>query len=114
MLDKSYEVSFQIILHAGDARTKALQAMKCANEDNFLEAESLVKEAKKCLKEAHKSQTLLIQQEAGGEHLEVNVMLVHGQDHFAMAMTAIDLAEQTIIVNKKIKALRMEGKEVYS
>lgn len=111
MLDKSYEVSFQIILHAGDARTKALQAMKCANEDNFIEAEQLVKEAKKCLKEAHKSQTVLIQQEAAGEHPEVNVMLVHGQDHFAMAMTAIDLAEQTILMNRKIAALETNQKE---
>lgn len=112
MLDKIYEISFQIILHAGDARTKALQAIQQSNLGEAEEAKALLNEAKQCLKLAHKQQTELIQQEANGEKLELNVMLVHGQDHFSMAMTSIDLAEQMLKMNEKMYSLELKVKMV--
>lgn len=103
--EKKYATCFQIIVDAGDARTKALQAVKAANEDKIQKAESILREARECLKKAHRSQTELIQKEAVGEGVEVNIIMVHSQDHFSMAMTSIDIAEEVIFLNKKISRL---------
>ena len=67
--------------------------------------ERLIKEAKESLKKAHEAQTGLIQKEAAGDRQEVNIILIHSQDHFSMAMTSIDLSEQVLRLNRKIQAL---------
>lgn len=105
-MDQLYETSFRIIANAGDARALALQAIKKSNAEEFEEADALLAEAKASLKNAHKTQTGLIQQEAEGKPVDVNIILIHSQDHFSMAMSAIDLAEQAIWINRKIKSLR--------
>ena len=38
----------------------------------------------------------LIQGEANGEGVEVNIILVHAQDHLSMAITASDVAERMV------------------
>ena len=43
--------------------------------------------------EAHEFQTEMITQEASGNIVPVNIILVHSQDHLSMAMTAQDLSE---------------------
>ncbi|WP_321008337.1 PTS lactose/cellobiose transporter subunit IIA [Hungatella effluvii] len=105
MLDEIYEVSFQIIMHGGDARSKALEAIRASDRYEFEKAEALIKEAKESLKKAQEAQTGLIQKEAAGDRQEVNIILIHSQDHFSMAMTSIDLSEQVLRLNRKIQAL---------
>ncbi len=109
--EQSYEIGFKLILHAGDAKSKAEEAIKLANNYKFDEAVLLIKEASNELKEAHKVQTDLIQAEANGSRYELNILLVHAQDHFAMALTAIDNAKQMLILNKKISQLEEQIKE---
>jgi|SRR5699024_1660990 len=95
-----YELEFQLILHAGDARAKAMLAIEEAREGDFEAASDYLKEARGSFKEAHKSQTTLIQAEANGEKNELNVLLVHAQDHLTMALTTLDNAEEFISIYK--------------
>lgn len=106
--DKKYEACFQIIMAAGDARSKAIQAIKLANENKSQEAEAMIKEAKIDLKNAHVAQTQMLRQEAEGKEVDVNIILVHSQDHFSMAMTAIDMAEEVIILTKRLSVLEQK------
>ncbi len=101
-MNEIYTISFQIISDAGDARSYAMKAMTAANNYEFEEANNLLLEAKVNLKKAHKVQTKLLQKEANEEEVTVNVILIHAQDHFSMAMCAIDMAEQAIFMNKRI------------
>ncbi|MBF0442789.1 MAG: PTS lactose/cellobiose transporter subunit IIA, partial [Oligoflexales bacterium] len=57
-------------------------------------------EVKKELAEAHKIQTYLIQREAKGEKHEINILLVHAQDHLMSAILSRDLAEEMIALYK--------------
>lgn len=104
-LTEIYEISFQIIADAGDARSLAMNAIKLANSGCFREAEELIANAQESLRKAHASQTGLIQKQAGGEAVDINIMLIHSQDHFSMATCAIDMAKQAVIINQKIKKL---------
>ena len=93
MDENKYDLAFQIISEAGDARSKALNAISLIQDGKIEEGEEMIKDAKKSLVNAHHIQTKLIQQEIVGNSVDTNIIMVHSQDHFAMATTTIDLAE---------------------
>lgn len=95
------QVVFSIILHAGDARSHALEALRYAREQKFTEAEESMAQAKTQLIAAHRIQTDLLQAEARGEKQEINLLLIHAQDHLMTAMLAKDLIEEMILMFKK-------------
>lgn len=95
-MDQITEIAFQIILHAGNGRSNAMEAIQAAKEGNFDEADQLIKEANTELSEAHRFQTSLIQDEAKGNGQNVNILLIHSQDHLMTAMTVRDLAIEFI------------------
>ncbi|KYD28868.1 PTS system, cellobiose-specific IIA component [Geobacillus stearothermophilus] len=95
------EISFQIILHGGNARNLAIEAIHHAKNGEFILAEQKIEEAHEEMREAHRFQTELIQGEARGEKIEIRILLVHAQDHLMNAMTVIDLAQEMIDIYKK-------------
>lgn len=108
MTTELYEKSFELILHAGDAKSKCLMAIESAREGEFQESDDLMKEAHESMKLAHKCQMDLIQDEANGEKIEVTVLLIHAQDHLAMASSAIDYANELIEMHKKFNELNQK------
>lgn len=59
--------AFHLILHGGNARSCAMEAIDYAKRGEFQEAEAKLQEALQELQEAHRLQTDLIQREAGGK-----------------------------------------------
>ncbi|MBP2630356.1 MAG: phosphotransferase system lactose/cellobiose-specific subunit [Firmicutes bacterium] len=100
MMD-SEQIVFTIIMHAGDARSHALEALRYAREGNNTEAEKSMAKAKTELVEAHHIQTELLQAEARGEKQEVNLLLIHAQDHLMTAILAKDLIEEMMLMYNK-------------
>ena len=96
-MDNNYETSFGLILNVGNAKSKSLMAIEAAREFDFEEAYSLVKEAEEDLRLAQ-TQTDLIQGEARGEKSDINIILIHAQDHLTTAMIMIDQAKEFIHV----------------
>lgn len=99
-------VVFGLITNSGDARSCAMEALKEARLGHFEQAEALLKEADEKLLEAHKTQTALIQAEASGNPVEVNILMIHAQDHLMNAITVKDLAYEIVALSKSIKAER--------
>lgn len=97
-----YEMAFGLILNAGNSKSKSLMAIETAREFEFEEAENLVAEAEEDLRAAHQTQTNLIQSEARGEKMELNLIMVHAQDHLTTAMIMIDQAREFINLYKLI------------
>ncbi len=108
-----YETSFGLILNAGNSKSNSLMAIEAAREFDFEEAEELIKKAEEDLHLAHETQTELIQKEAGGEKSEVNIILVHAQDHLTTAMIMIEQAREFIHIYKLLsKVLSKEEFEL--
>lgn len=107
-MDEIYEVAFGLILNSGNSKAKSLLAIESAREYKFEEAETLLKEAQEELRLAHKTQTELIQGEAQGSKTEMNILMVHAQDHLTTAMIMINQAEEFINVYKIISKLLKE------
>ncbi|MFS0781110.1 PTS lactose/cellobiose transporter subunit IIA [Bacillus sp. 1P06AnD] len=95
-------IIMNIILHSGNARSLAMEAIKEAKEGNFELAEKHIEEATQALGQAHRSQTDLIQGEARGEKSEISILLIHAQDHLMTAMSVKDLAAEMVELYKRV------------
>ncbi|MDY0394176.1 PTS lactose/cellobiose transporter subunit IIA [Virgibacillus halophilus] len=101
-------LSFTIILHAGNARSFAMEAISHAKAYEFAEARQKIEEADAEFTEAHHLQTKLLQDEANGMENRVTVILIHAQDHLMTAMTVKDLANEMIDMYEKMQSLEGE------
>lgn len=90
------EIAMQIILHAGDARIKTEQALHEAKKFNYKNAKDLLCEARECLRQAHISQTEVIQNETRGVTYEPCLLFNHAQDTVMTIMSEEKLAEQIV------------------
>lgn len=99
------ETVFQIILHGGNGKSLAMEAIQLAKKGDIQAAKDKIKEAEQSINEAHHVQTTLIQNEVNGNKNEVSLLMVHAQDHLMTAITIKDLAAEMIdlydLLNKK-------------
>lgn len=85
-------VAFEIILNSGNARSLVHEAFKEMRKNAFEQASQKLDEANEALIEAHKSQTELLQEYASGEKIEMEIIMVHAQDHLMTSMTLREVA----------------------
>ena len=86
-----------IILHAGDARNYAKQAREAMREMNFTEARSLLETAKKEIAEAHRLQTMVIQNSVMNEKQTLTLLFIHAQDTLMTINSEIELTADLIL-----------------
>lgn len=102
MDEEKYEVATELIAHAGVAKSCALEAIDEASEGRFDSAEELIQEGRAEMVSAHDAQFGLLSQEASGNPVDVNIILVHALDHLTMAVMTLDLAERIISLQKRL------------
>lgn len=95
-------IAMTLIGRAGESKSLAYQALTAAKEGKFEEAEEFMKKASDEMIKAHEIQTDLIVKEAGGEKLEVGLIMVHSQDHLMGAILFKDLVREFIDLYKKL------------
>ncbi|MCI9199787.1 MAG: PTS lactose/cellobiose transporter subunit IIA [Lachnospiraceae bacterium] len=94
------DIAMMLIVHSGDARTLAFQALNAAKEGKFEEAKKLLAESEAKALEAHHVQTSMLTAEANGDGPEVNILLVHSQDHLMTSMLAQELIKELIYLHE--------------
>ena len=99
---------FTVILHAGNARSKAVEAAELAEEGNFNEAEAALTEAENEQVEAHKVEANIIQIEAGGEQVPFSVLLIHSMDLLLLGWAEIDHTRQLMRVYRRLATVESE------
>lgn len=90
------ELAMNLIVHAGNAKSKAMEAIYAAKKSDFETAKEKFKEANDSINKAHNTQTTLITDEANGKHTDINILLIHAQDHLMTAIGFIDLGQQLV------------------
>lgn len=91
-----------IIINAGQSKSLCYEALRCAKQGQFEEAEGLIKEAQEFANQAHLVQTQLIEQDEGEGKTKMTLIMVHAQDHLMTSMLAKELVTELIDVHKKI------------
>jgi cellobiose PTS system EIIA component len=99
------EIIFAIILHAGNARAEAYEALRAAQAGDFAAAADSLARAEAEVGDAHRVQADLIQKEARGEKTEVSLLMVHAQDHLMTAISEKNLIENMIGMHKTLQDL---------
>ncbi len=101
-------ISFGIVASAGQARSLAMEAIKSARTGDFEDARSKLKESEQAGLGAHNEQTKLLAREAGGDHVPVDILLVHSQDHLMTSMLAQDLAAELVTLFEEVAELKKQ------
>lgn len=95
--------SFEIILHAGNSKTFSLEAIEFAEKGQFVEANSMLEQAQKEIVLAHEGHSEELVKLAQGEEVQVDLIMMHAQDHLATATLLHTIAEKLINVHKELK-----------
>lgn len=98
-------IAMSLIGHAGESKSYSFQALREAKVGNFEEADSYVKKANEEMLKAHEIQTDLITKEAGGEKVELGLIMVHAQDHLMGSILFKDMVIEMIDLYKRVDAL---------
>jgi len=101
-LEIAEETIFHILLHGGNARSLAMEAIQDAKKRDWQAAQQKIRQAEDEIRKAHQVQTTWIQQEAAGDRKRVTLFMVHAQDHLMNAITVKDLAVELIDLYKRI------------
>ncbi|MCP1110858.1 PTS system cellobiose-specific IIA component [Lachnospiraceae bacterium PF1-21] len=91
-----------LIVDAGSAKSSALEAIALAREGKMEEARAALERANEDISRAHGTQTGLIQNEAKGNKTEIDLFMVHAQDHVMTAILAKDLAAEMVELYGKL------------
>lgn len=108
----NYEaIMTQLILHGGNARGAAYEALDEAEEFKFDEAEKLLEEANDEFLKGHKYQTELIQNQ--DDESVPSFFMIHAQDHVMTAQAELQLIKRMIQQLKNTEKLekRVENLE---
>lgn len=104
-------VAMQIILHAGDARKKAEEAVRHARSGDFDRARAALKEADGLILAAHHDQTGVIQEEARGTAYELILLFVHAQDTLMTARSELNISRELVDILETLDGrLRESGR----
>ena len=99
---------FTLILHAGNARSKAKEAAELAQASEWGEAQAALEAANAEQLMAHQINAGIIRLEAGGQTVPFSVLLVHAMDLLLLAWSELDYTEQYIKLNQRIHTLEAE------
>lgn len=102
MGNQNLEVIMGLIVHGGNAKSYAMEAIQSAKDQRFEEADKSIGLAKESLVEAHHTQTGLLTAEAAGDNTEISLLMVHSQDHLMTSIAFTDLAEELVAIYRKI------------
>ncbi|WP_280114383.1 PTS lactose/cellobiose transporter subunit IIA [Paenibacillus camerounensis] len=91
-----------LIAMSGSARSKAMEALMLAKQNEMVSAGELLDAAATEIRSAHKIQTQLIQEEAGGTRQDITLLMIHAQDHLMNAMTVKDMAKEFISLYERL------------
>jgi cellobiose PTS system EIIA component len=103
-MEELEQKAFTLIVHSGEGRSYAFEAMRAARQRDFAKARELIQSASHEFEEAHTIQTELLTMEANGQKNVLSLLMVHAQDHLMTGLTVKQLADEIIALREDMKA----------
>lgn len=94
-------VCFEMISHHGSARSFFVEAIQAAKGGDFALAEKNMAAGEEEFQAGHQAHAQLIQKEAGGETVPVDLLLLHAADLMMSAETLKIIAQELIDLYRK-------------
>lgn len=96
-------ICFEMIASNGSARSYFIEAIGAARKTNFEEAQNLMKEGERMLALGHHEHAKLLAQEASGDKVQVDLLLLHAEDQMMSAETFRIMAKEMIEIYKRLQ-----------
>lgn len=96
-------ICFEMIAANGSARSYFMEAIAASRGGDYEEAGRLMDEGEKMLEEGHHAHGNLLTQEASGDKVKVDLLLVHAEDQMMSAETFRIMATEIIEIHKRLK-----------
>lgn len=94
------EICFKIISLVGSARSSYVEAIREAKQGRFEVAEQKMNEGNASYRAGHAQHANLVQLEASGEKVELNLLLMHSEDQMMSAEVLGIVAQELIDLYK--------------
>lgn len=95
-------ICFQIISNVGMAKSKYIEAIEHAKENDFNAFDQCKSEGDEFFEQGHLAHAQLIQKEASGETTQVTLLLMHAEDQMMNAESFKILADQFADVYRQL------------
>jgi PTS system cellobiose-specific IIA component len=105
MDDNTVMTATKVIIHSGNARAAVQKALTAAASGDLAMAQEQLESAEEEIRQAHRTQTEVIQAEARGEPLDFSILLTHAQDTLMTAMSEVHLAQHMLVLYRKLYEL---------
>lgn len=88
------EKIMNIIAYSGECRSLVYESIELFKKKNKKGAREKLKEANEMSNNAHDVQSKILFSEANGEKVDLNVLLIHSQDHLMCSTLAMEMTEK--------------------
>lgn len=95
------KAAMAIILDAGDARNYIQGAVKAYVRGDVAEMEANFARAEAAIRQAHQSQTEVVQAEAAGEQFDYSLLMTHAMDTLMTIMSELHQTKNMIMIDRK-------------
>lgn len=95
------ERSFQLILHSGNARSLAYEALAIVKEDKLQDAKKKLEEAKQELLLAQRLHAQMLRDMANQEEIKVDLLLIHAEDHVSGSDCCLAMAKEVVEIYER-------------
>ena len=114
-MSREQEISFKMIANVGTANAFYIGAVSEAKKGNTEEVRKLLQKGESCYRDSHRVHSELIMKMAGGENVEIDMILIHAEDQLMNAEVIKLMAEQVIDLCDMVYSLkeRVEASELY-
>lgn len=102
MNEKLEMACFQIIAHAGTARSHYIGAIELAEQGDFEKAEEMIAEGEKEYRISHSAHAEIIALEESGKLRDANLLIVHSEDQMMSAETFKVMAEKFLALYRRL------------
>lgn len=103
---ETQQFSFQLILHSGNARSTAYEALASYKAQDKVNGALKLEEAKKELIEAQKLHAELLRKMANEEDLDLDLLLIHAEDHISSSAVAVEMTSEMIELYQKLEEIK--------
>lgn len=94
--------AFELILHSGNARSLAHDALSLIKNKQREEANAKLDEAQKELIEAQKLHAQFLRSMANQEEIKMDLLMVHAEDHVSGSQSCLEMAKEIIAIYERI------------
>ena len=96
----------EIITEAGEAKNCYLQAIQEAKAGNYEACNEYVRNGNEAYAKAHRIHMEMVQQEAGGNRVELSILFTHAQDQLMNAEILKTLCDEFIDLYRRLEEMQ--------